>query len=74
MVVILRSVLIMRVIFNNDKCKQKSSKLYRLESVCLDLICVGPVGDYLGEDDLYHWKLEPYKKIVRDKLTERLKK
>lgn len=60
------------VIFNSDKCKVISSKLYKLEDVCLDLKCVGPVGNLYGKDDLYHWKLENYKENCRNELKKKM--
>lgn len=49
------------VIFNYSKCEAISSKLYRLDDICYDAKCVGPVGFLSSKDDLYHWKLQPYK-------------
>jgi hypothetical protein len=59
------------VIFNPDKCKAISSKLYKLEDVCLELKCVGPVGNLYGKNDLCHWKLEPYKRNYWDELKKK---
>lgn len=60
------------VIFNPDKCRAISSKLYKLEDVCLDLKCVGPVGNLYGKNDLYHWKLQHYKENYWDELKKRM--
>lgn len=60
------------VIFNYDKCKAVSSKLYELDDICYDAKCVGPVGILFGDEDLYHWKLELYKEEQKKKLMEEL--
>jgi len=58
-------------IFNYGKCEPSESKLYQLDDVCQELKCVGPVGDILRKNDLYHWKLEGYKNEKREEIRNR---
>jgi RES domain len=66
------------VIFNYKKCKAISSKLYELTDICYEAKCLGPIGQLLGQKDLYHRKLGPYRiqsdqankaKLLTDVLT-----
>ena len=61
------------VIFNHHKCKAISSKLYQLDDICYDAKCVGPVGLLLGENDLFHWKLQQFKETWKKNLLEKLR-
>jgi len=36
-------------------------KKYKLNDICFDAKCIGPVGLLSDKEDLFHWKLQPYK-------------